>query len=163
MKSNISHKIKHREEPNDEFITPIDLARSLVRLIPVKNKQKILSAAYGTGNFYRVFPSDTKNLFTKDFFKWKEMVSWIIDNPPYSCLDEWLEHSADVCEEGFAYLLGLHNITPKRIEFLEKKGFYITKIHLCKVFKWFGISAFIVWEKNASDRKIVDYDRIVWR
>ena len=45
--------------------------------------------------------------------------------------------------------------------FNEKMGFGITKVYLCKVFKWFGISAFIIWQKNKKG--IVKYNRIIWR
>ena len=36
-----------------------------------------------------------------------------------------------------------------------------TKIHMCKVFKWFGMSVAVVWEKNG--KPIISYDRVVWR
>jgi len=159
MKSSISHKIKHRKIANDEFYTPDLLAKKLITLVPFNNNDLILSAAYGTGNFYKHFP--VNRVYTTDFFNWHTPVDWIIDNPPYSMLDKWLDHSALVSQKGFAYLLGLHNLTPKRIEHLEAKGFYIKQIFLCKVFKWYGISAFIVWEKHSTG--IINYDRIVWR
>jgi type I restriction-modification system DNA methylase subunit len=111
MKSSIAHNIKHRTVPNDEFFTPELLAKKLIEMVNFNKEDIILSSAYGTGNFYKHFPKNKK--FTKDFFNWNERVDWIIDNPPYSKLDNWLDHSADVCDKGFAYLLGLHNITPK--------------------------------------------------
>jgi len=159
MKSEIAHKIKHRQISNDEFYTPEVLAKKLIGIVPLKENDLILSAAYGTGNFYKHFPKNKE--YTTDFFSWNKKVDWIIDNPPYSILDKWLEHSAEICKKGFAYLLGLHNLTPKRIEMLEKQGFYIKSIFICKVFKWYGISAFIIWEKHPKG--IIDYDRIVWR
>lgn len=148
----IAHSIKHRENPNDEFMTPPYLAKKLYEW--VNPAGRVLDSAYGTGNF-------TFDLSTCDFFDWDEKVDWIVTNPPYSKIDKYLEHSCEIADKGFAYLLGLHNLTPKRIEACEKQGFYITRIHLCKVFKWFGISAMVVWEKNG--KPIIDYDRKVWR
>ena len=82
----------------------------------------------------------------------------------YSQISHEIKHSAEICEKGFAYLLGHDNVTARRIEYLEKMGFYITKFHLCKVMKWFGMSVFVVWEKKTSDFKgIIDYDRNVWK
>jgi type I restriction-modification system DNA methylase subunit len=154
MNSRISHNIKHRDKPNNEFYTPRKLAEKLFYKIDTKGCS-VLDSAFGNGNFY--FRGDT----TTDFFSVKKQYDWIISNPPYSLLDKWLEHSCKISKKGFAYLLGLHNLTPKRIEKCEKEGFYITKLFLCKVFKWFGISAFVIWEKDKKG--IIEYDRIVWR
>lgn len=151
--SKIAHKIKHRETPNDEFMTPRELASKLFN--SVRPRGSVLDNAYGTGNFF--FRGD----FSTDFYNVKKKYDWLITNPPYSDLDRWLEHSCKVAQKGFAYLLGINNLTAKRIEACEREGFYITKIHLCKVFKWFGMSAFVVWEKNKKG--IINYDRKVWR
>lgn len=151
--SKISHDIKHRSKPNDEFITPPDLVKKLLDWLSPEGV--VMDNAYGTGNFHR-----KGDLYSKDFFKDDRKVDWYVTNPPYSKIDAWLIKSCQA-KKGFAYLLGLHNITPKRIEACEKLGFFITRIYLCKVFKWFGISAFIVWEKNK--KSIMNYNRVVWR
>lgn len=153
MNSDIAHKIKHRGVPNDEFMTPVELVKSLILLVPFEENDIIMDNAYGTGNWYSNLPNA---LFSTDFYNDDRYIT----NPPYSHLDKWLEKSCNA-NKGFAYLLGIHNLTPKRIEALELKGFGITKIHLCKVFKWYGISAFIIWQRNKNS--IVQYDRIVWR
>jgi hypothetical protein len=154
MKSNISHNIKHRKTPNNEFYTPRDLAKNLFREVPIKENDIVMDNAYGTGNFY------FRGLKSKDFLNDNRKVDWYITNPPYSFLDEWLKKSCEA-KKGFAYLLTIHNLTPRRIEMCEKLGFGITKIHLCKVFKWYGISAFIIWEKHKKG--IINYDRKVWK
>jgi type I restriction-modification system DNA methylase subunit len=161
MNSKIAHKIKHREIPNDEFFTPPKLAQKLIELVPLKRFDIVLDPARGSGNFFNNFPDYTVNQATNDFFNFTKKQNWLITNPPYSKLDEWLKHSCEIATKGFAYLFGLHNLTPKRLEMCEKMGFGITKIYLCKVFKWFGISAFIIWQKRK--RGIIDYDRIVWK
>jgi len=154
MQYGIAHKIKHRLVPNNEFYTPRELADKLFVLVPIQKDDIIMDNAYGTGNFY------FGGLKSTDFLNDSRQVDWYITNPPYSFLDDWLLKSCEA-KKGFAYLLGIHNLTPRRIEMCEKMGFGITKIYLCKVFKWFGISAFIIWEKNKKG--IIDYDRIVWR
>ena len=166
MKSKIAHKIKHREVPNDVFYTPLELVKELIKLVPLKQGDTICDNAYGKGAFFSNFPDTTINQFCDkkmDFLKWDKKQNWLITNPPYSDLDKWLKHSCEVATKGFAYLLGIHNLTPRRIEMCEKQGFNITKIHMCKVFKWFGMSAFIVWEKTEKDKVELTYDRIVWR
>lgn len=165
MNSKIAHSIKHRDKPNNEFYTPEKLAKKLIKLVPLKDLDIICDNAYGTGRFYKNFPENTINQACKDdFFKWKAKQNWLITNPPYSNLDEWLKHSCKIATKGFAYLLGLHNLTPRRIEMCEKMGFKIIHIHMCKVFEWFGISAFIIWRKTKKNKDVkLTYDRIVWR
>lgn len=154
MNSATSHKIKHRETPNDEFMTPSELAKKLLALVPVEADDSVLDSAPGEGAF-------TVDKASPDFFLWNEPVDWIVTNPPYSKVDAYLEHSCEVAKKGFAYLLAFHALTPKRIEACEKAGFYIKRIHLCKVFRWYGISAFVVWGKGGPG--LLEYDRVVWR
>jgi hypothetical protein len=157
MKTKTAHDIKHRDRPNDEFFTPRMLAESLFKIVPAMTEDLIMDNAYGTGNFY------FGGLKSTDFLNDHRKVDWYITNPPYSFLDKWLEKSCEA-NKGFAYLLGINNLTAKRIEDCENRGFYVSHIHLCKVFKWFGMSAFVVWEKKNNNGSIkMSYDRIVWR
>lgn len=162
MNSNISHKIKHRKFANDEFMTPPELAKELVKLVPLAAGSVVLDPCPGVGAFYNALPPFVfRSKIIGDFFSFNHDTEWLVSNPPYSKLERWLEHSFDVAEVGVAYLLGLHNITPRRLELANACGFGLTTMHLCKVFHWFGISAFCVWQKGKKD--IIKYDRIVWR
>lgn len=162
VSSSIAHSIKHRRFANDEFMTPRELAKILVPKVPLKVGDTVIDPSPGEGAFYDAFPSFVfKTQILGDFFEFNHDYDWLITNPPYSKLDRWLEHSFDVADIGVAYLLGLHNITPRRLELANKYGFGLSAMHLCKVFHWFGISAFCIWQKGKPD--IVAYDRIVWR
>jgi len=158
--SEIGHSIKHRKKANDEFYTPIKLVKKLIEITPINKGDTILDSAYGTGNFYKSFPELHNSYYTKSFFEENNKYDWIITNPPYSKIEEWIKHTTKLSKKGFAILIGLHNLTPKRIEEIEKRGFGITKIHLCKVFKWYGISAYIICEKGK--KSIIEYNRKVW-
>ena len=162
MKSKLAHQIKHRQYANDEFMTPEGLAESLVPLVSLVSGDIVLDACIGEGAFISAFPSFVASIGVEsDFYSWNLKVDWIITNPPYSDLDRWLRHSFLLSDKGVALLLGLLNITPKRLEMANKMGFGVVKMHLCKVFHWFGISAFCIWERGKPD--ILSYDRIVWR
>ena len=76
-------------------------------------------------------------------------------------IDKVLEHSVELKPRVIQYLLGVGNLTAKRIEFMENAGYGIVKFHMCKVFKWFGMS-FIVHFEYGSDN-CISYDRTVWR
>ena len=45
---------------------------------------------------------------------------------------------------------------------IEKAGYTITRLHLTKVYQWYGMSQIIVCEKGAAYQEIT-YDRTVWR
>ena len=140
---------KHLKK-NDEFYTPIPLAIECIRFVDLKPGDVVLDSAYGTGNFYNNYPTFTKNLYTEDFLTFHEKIDWIITNPPYSKINEYLEHSCKICKKGFAYLLLAHHLTIERIMRLEKNGFYIEKILLSKVDKWYGYNFFIVFRKGLN-------------
>jgi len=159
MRTDTAHTIKHREYANDEFMTPALLAQSLVSLLPPLKGLRVFEPCIGEGAFANVLPNPI--LIDGDFYDYTNTVDWVITNPPYSDLDKWLRHSFTISQVGVALLLGLLNITPRRLEMANEMGFGLTKIHLCKVFHWFGISAFVIWQKGQSD--IITYDRIVWR
>lgn len=166
MKSDISHNIKQREKARDKFYTPKLLAEKLISYVPLKEGDIVLDPALGNGAFYSQYPSYVEKDYCeieegKDFYSYNKKVDWIITNPPYSNLDDWIKKTLRVCSKGFAYLLGINNITPRRIEMINKRNFGLTFIHLCKVFKWYGISAFFQFEKE--EENIISYDREVWR
>jgi len=160
-KENIAHKIKHREKSNDEFYTPKDLAKLCVKQMTINKGDVWLESAYGTGNFFSQFPNNTINKFTKDFFSWNEKVDFCVTNPPYSKLDEWFTKTCEISTKGFGLLIGWNNLTARRIEMCNKQGFGISKILMFKVFKWFGMSCFVIFEKNKKN--IIQIERTVWR
>ena len=165
MKSKIAHSIKHRDIGDDYFLTPSLLAKNCIKFINIEKDDIILDAFGGDGVFYNNYPECKKDWCEirdkKDFFGYQKKVDWIITNPPYSLLEKVLPHTYEICRKGFGYLLGINNLTPRRIEQANKNGFGLTKLHICKVFKWFGMSIFVVFEKGKEN--IITYDRIVWR
>lgn len=170
-KSNTSHKIKQRENPNDVFITPLKLAKYNIDMIEYKDDDIWYDPFKNDGSYYNQFPQDpqvpnenkkwSEILENKDFFNFDEKVDIICSNPPYSMIDKVLEKSVSLKPRIISYLIGVNNLTAKRMEYMENNGFYITKIHMCKVFKWYGMSMIVVWEKDK--KPIMSYDRVVWR
>jgi len=164
-KSNTSHKIKQRENPNDVFITPLKLAKYNIDMIEYKYNDIWYDPFKNNGSYYNQFPNENKIwseiLEDKDFFTFDEKVDIICSNPPYSMIDKVLEKSVELNPRIISYLIGVNNLTAKRMEYMENNGYYITKIHMCKVFKWYGMSMIVVWEKDK--KPIMSYDRVVWR
>ena len=161
--------IKRRKTANDVFITPPKLAKSLVEKYHTPNKDDIWYDPFkNSGNFYNNYPTEIRYkvwseiLEGKDFFEWKHPVSIISTNPPWSILDKVLEHSCSICEKEIGYLIGLHALTPRRIENMNKHGFYLKSLEMFKVWKWYGMSCYVVFSKEIT-KNIIEYNRVVWR
>ena len=97
----------------------------------------------------------------KDFFKFDKKIDIICTNPPYSIIDKVLEKSIKLQPRIISYLIGCNNLTARRIEIMNKEGYGLTKLHMCKVFKWYGMSYIVVFEKNKEN--VITFDRTVWR
>jgi len=172
MKSNISTKIKKREKPNDVFYTPIPLVETHLELVKkyVNDNDVVYDGFYGTGNYYNNYEKYFKNNtfefseieMGKDFFKFDKHIDLIISNPPYSILDNVFEKSVELKPHTISYLIGINNLTAKRIEYMNSKGYYLDELHLCKVFKWYGMSCIIVFTNKVKKNKI-SYDRIIYK
>lgn len=166
-RSEVGHSVKYwRVKLRDNILTPVPLAEHLIAMVPLLPGDVVLDPFYGEGAFADAYPPGTVvqrgDLRTgQDFLQREETVDWIVSNPPYSILDEVLARTAAICRRGFAYLLAVHAVTPRRIENMEALGFGLRRLHLLKVFKWYGISAFCVFERDAVS--VVTYDRKVWR
>lgn len=167
MKSEICHRIKHEKKGNNKIVTPENLAKNCIEMIKIKKEDILMDGFAGKDKvWYRNFPKENKKIWReidekKDFFDYKKKVDIILSNPPYDILDSIFEHSCIIAEKGFGYLIGINNLTPRRIENCNKMGFGISKFHLCKVFKYFGMSIFVYFEKGKKN--IIGYDRTVWR
>ena len=167
MFSTTGHSIKKRKVANDNFMTPSELAAICIKMVPLLEGDTVLDPAMGSGAFYDQFPSFVSKEWCevdleKHFLMRSDFVDWIVTNPPYSNLDKWFEKSISISRKGFAFLLGIHNVTPKRIEMANLAGLGLTKIHMCKVYQWFTMSTFIVFERGKSNLFGFTYDRVVW-
>jgi hypothetical protein len=164
--SKISHDIKHRKTHNDKFYTPEALAIECISMCDIEDSEEILDSARGKGSFYNNFPKNNKRAWCeiedgRCFFEEKNCYHWIITNSPYSILDAWIEKTCELSKRGFGLLLGWNNLTAKRIEYCEKQGFGLTKLKMFKVFQWYGMSCFVVFERGK--KSILEYNRKVWR
>lgn len=159
--------LKDKTNPNDDKKTPKTLAKKLIDMTPLAEGDTVLDAFVGKGAFYDQYPSNVKKRWSeikknRDFFKRSRKVDWVgPTNPPYSKINDVFEHSIKLATKGIAFLIGIINITPKRIAMLEEGGFGITRMHIVQVTGWFGKSLFIVAQKGQPS--IISYDIISYR
>lgn len=175
MTSKINTSIKQRKKGNDVFLTPIPLVKQQISMIDTNEDDIWFDPFKNTGNYYDNFPHKKNEIIdfynskhewseilsNKDFFTFDKKIDIICSNPPYSIMDKVLKKSVELNPRVISYLIGVNNFTAKRLEFMENNGYGLTKIHMCKVFKWFGMSFIIQFEKDKES--IMGYDRVVWR
>jgi hypothetical protein len=161
----VNHKIKSREVANDVFITPLDLAKTQIDLIDCKVSDIWYDPFKNSGSYYNQFPTENKLwseiLEGKDFFEFNEQVDIICSNPPYSMIDNILKKCIELKPRIISLLIGINNLTCKRIELMNKNNYGLTKIHFCKVYKWFGMSTIVQFEIGREN--IISFDRVVWK
>ena len=167
MDTTTSHAIKKRVKPNDVFITPLDLVKIQIDMIDHKEGDKRFDPFYGTGNYYNSFPTPYKEFceiaepYQKDFFTCDEKVDVICSNPPYSMIDKVLHKSVSLSPRIISYLIGQGNLTARRIEIMNNYGYGLSKLHMTKVFKWYGMSYIVQFEKGKGN--CISFDRSVHR
>ena len=163
--SSINHTIKGRDSPKNVFITPPELAKSHIKMIDTLDSDLWLDPCKNSGSYYNHFPTEKKEyceiLEGKDFFEYKGSPDVICDNPPYSMLDKWFDKVIKINPRVYSTLIGVNNLTARRIEKFERAGFGIKKMKMLKVFEWFGLSYIIVFEKGAES--VIEIDRKVYR
>jgi hypothetical protein len=91
----------------------------------------------------------------RDFLQCEQKVDWIVGNPPYHLSWQFTEKALDLANFGIAWLINnqamnSHN-TPKRIELMQSKGFYLQKIHVVSDKRWFGRYYFVIYTKEKND------------
>ena len=87
----------------------------------------------------------------------------IIVHPPYSILVSLLQHTWEQRTDWFRYLIGQGALSTLRMEWIDEAGYTITRLHLTKVYKWYGMSYIIVCEKGRDLPQKITKDRTVWR
>lgn len=167
MASKVGHSIKNRKKANDVFITPLALAKSHIDMIDYKPDDRWMDSCKNSGSYYNQFPTDNKVfceiLDGKDFLDYGGVgkVDIICDNPPYSILDKWFKQVIYLNPRVYSCLIGVGNLTARRIEWFHNAGYGIKKLKMLKVFSWYGMSYIVVFEKGCDS--IMELDRKVWR
>ena len=144
-------------ESKDE--TPIETVKELLALISFVESDFVVDVGSGKNKiWFKNIPTKRKEELEldegKDFLEYNKQVDWIVGNPPFNKLIEFSFHSTKLCRKGFGFLISnarLNQITARRLNLLAEKGFYLNKIHITEIKKWFGRYYFIVFTKNKSD------------
>ena len=151
-------------DTNDKIYTPRLVAKQIIDTFPLNGK--VLDAFKGKGSFFDQYPENVEKDWCeidegRDFFDYNQKVDWIITNPPYSILDEVLEHSFEIAEN-IVYLVPISKIftSLKRIRNILNFG-NIKEIHIISASKCgfpFGFPACAIWFQKGfkGNTKIIE-------
>jgi len=118
---------------NDVVQTPEVMAKQIISFFSPTGK--ILEPCRGEGNFFNNLPHGTdwcEISENKDFMDYHDPVNWIITNPPWSKITDFLDHSMEVADN-IVFLVTVNHIwTAKRQRIMREKGYGIRHILLLK-------------------------------
>lgn len=115
----------------DIVMTPVWLAKDIISHFNPSGI--ILDPSRGEGAFYNNFNTDTKEWCElgegKDFLTYQTQVDWIITNPPWSKMQEFLVQGMKV-SKNIVYLTTInHYTTKRRIRDMRENNFAIKEIY----------------------------------
>jgi hypothetical protein len=115
----------------DLVMTPEWLSKEIIKHFNPSGS--ILDPCKGNGAFYNNFDTDNKDWCELeegiDFLAYSKKVDWIITNPPWSKMQQFLEHGMRL-SNNIVYLTTInHYTTKKRIRDMRNYGFSIAEIY----------------------------------
>ena len=94
---------KEPQPPNDLVLTPLAMAKRVIDLYGIQEGSTILDPCRGEGAFYDNYPENCIKDWCeieegRDFYAYEGNVDWIITNPPYSILDDFMNKAFEVAD-----------------------------------------------------------------
>lgn len=133
----------NKNTPDKDIVyTPRDVALEIINHF--KPTGKILDPCKGDGAFSDQIPLCVwcEIQEGKDFMHWIAPVDWIISNPPWSKMREFLAHGMEVADN-IVYLTSInHYTTKRRIRDMREAGFGIKEFYCIPTPKTFPQSGF---------------------
>eukprot|EP00732_Lithocolla_globosa_P000085 Lithocolla_globosa_v1_NODE_15_length_10543_cov_26.361651.p5 type:complete len:186 gc:universal NODE_15_length_10543_cov_26.361651:810-1367(+) len=142
-----------KKAKQDVVYTPSQVVETMLELCDLEPGMAVLDPCAGHNMvFYNNFPGHCKKEWCeiekgKDFFECNDRFDWVIGNPPYSKLNDWLEHTMAITDN-FCYIINSMALNANRLKSFQENGFSMTKMHLVQIDWWFGISLIIVVQRN---------------
>jgi len=128
------YRVRKNKINNDRIMTPTKFTDAIVKHFDINGI--VLEPSCGTGNFItslKKYKNVTKLYWceidkNKDFFDFNKKVDWVISNPPFSNVTNFLTHAFEI-SNNVVFILTLYHIwTRKRREEREKYGFGIKEL-----------------------------------
>ena len=147
--------------------TPPELCLRLIEYMDIDREDTCYEPFKGEGAFYNAL---RKKSLRVDWCEIEEgldykdncaIYSHIATNPPFQEKGSFwkiLNRLTDQCEKSIGLLGNQYcftSLTPKRLKLIENKGFYLTKIIICNIKKWYGKYFFMIFTRAKNPN--IDY------
>lgn len=156
-------KEKRSERPPEFYYTNEQMVKDLLAITPIEGS--VLDAGSGKNKvWFNNLQGEKYECETEDgcdFYKWDKKVDWVIGNPPFRDKKEgenqiplWIEKASEIAQKGMAFLINhkvINFLTPRRLENLKEKGFYLQHIRIVADKRWFGRYYYLIFTKNKND------------
>jgi len=144
------------------------MAIHLLKRINFKDGDVVLEPCRGDGAFYDNFPTNTINKWCEinegvDFFDFNERVDYCLGNPPFvprKLFWKFHEKAMEITNKEIYWLINLASLnvfTPKRLEEMETKGWFIQDFHIVADKRWYGRYVFL--RINKTKNNLFSYHR----
>ena len=177
--------VQNRSTPNDEILTPPDLAAKQIELTQIECQRfnitgdRWMDGFKNTGVFYNQFPDGVHKSYCeiiegKDFFKTKDEYDVICGNPPFSLLSSkkkygfrgiWETVACDHQPEIISFITGMMSVSPQLIDRMDGWGYKLVHLYQFKVQKWVqcSISIWVKTDENVSSKFTSDNHMYQWQ
>jgi len=131
------------------------LVKYCIGLIDFDKDDFVLDAGSGLNKiWYNNIPTNFRDeieiMDNGDFLEYDTKVDWVVGNPPYKQCWEFFQKAFEISNKGVGFLISINmfnKFTPKRLEWITKKGFSMRKLAVVSVKRWYGRYYFIIFTK----------------
>ena len=168
-KSNEDDKLaKQVKKDRTIVMTKATMAKDLIKRVPFADGDIVLEPCKGDGAFFDNFPDNVEKKWCeinegRDFFEFEGEVDWVLSNPPFvprKLFWDFMEKSMDITRKGIYWLINLSSLnvfTPRRLQIMQDKGWYIQSFHIVADKRWYGRYVFL--EITKSENKIFSWKK----
>lgn len=139
---------KVKKDPTIVMTKP-DMAKYLLGLINFKDGDVVIEPCKGDGAFYNALPSNVKKEWCeinegKDFLNYDQPVDITLSNPPFvprKLFWSFMTKSMDITKREIYWLINISSLnvfTPKRLDEMKSKNWFIESFHVVADKRWFG-------------------------
>jgi hypothetical protein len=140
--------IQVKKNPDIVMTNPV-MAKYLIDLIELKEGDVVMEPCLGKGAFYNAIPSYAVKEFCeinegRDYLAYQGQVDVTLSNPPFvprALFWSFHQKAMDTTRREIYWLINLSSLnvfTPKRLEEMKGKGWYIQSFHIISDKRWFG-------------------------
>tara|TARA_R110000824_G_scaffold367662_4_gene556873 strand:+ start:655 stop:1185 length:531 start_codon:yes stop_codon:yes gene_type:complete len=156
----VGQKIQKRKVANDVFITPLPLAKLQIDMVVSDPWEVWMDPFKNDGSYFNQFPDTQYHKWTeilegRDFFTFKGEVDVICSNPPFSLINKCIEKFVELKPRVISILIGTMNVTPRRMEYMEKSGYTLTQYKIASWKPIIGMAVILQWEKTDFNVKSI--------